>query len=164
MIEPVPCRFMTAAACFIPRKTPRSSTAMVASKPSTPISSMGPDSGESGVVEEAVEPAKATDGLVHHRRNVGLAAHVGVDVHRARAGVLGDAPAPLVLEIRQHHRCALIDEEAHGGFADAAGASGDERDLTPEPLHTRGPGCSLLLLDVVAARGGRTSLPANSTV
>src|SRR5215813_2965539 len=42
MIEPVPCRFMTPAACFIPRKTPRSSTPIVASKPSTPISSIGP--------------------------------------------------------------------------------------------------------------------------
>src|SRR6266704_2243991 len=61
--------------------------------------------------------------------------------------------AAFVLEIRQHHRRALIEEEAHGGFADAAGASGDERDLTPEPLHPRGPGCSLLLLDVVAGEG-----------
>src|SRR5207244_12642674 len=61
------------------------------------------DSGESRVVEEAVEPAEAADRLVHHRRDVGLAAHVGVDVHRARAGVLGDAPAARVLQIRQHH-------------------------------------------------------------
>src|SRR6266545_6005228 len=35
MMEPPPCVFMTGAACLMPRNTPRRSTPMVASKPST---------------------------------------------------------------------------------------------------------------------------------
>src|SRR5262249_27752767 len=120
-----------------------------------------------GVVEETVEPAEAAKRLVDHRHHVGLAAHVGMDVHGASAGVGGDGPAALVLDIRQHHRGSLVDEQTHGGFADAAGTSRDDCDLALEPLHTR---------DAVADRarpyfwqwsrssGGRTSAAVKSRV
>ena len=42
MIEPLPCAFMTGAACFMPRKTPRTSTPIVSSKPATETSAMRP--------------------------------------------------------------------------------------------------------------------------
>src|SRR5262249_12813286 len=88
-------------------------------------------------------------------------------VHGASAGVGGDGPAALVLDIRQHHRGSLVDEQTHGGFADAAGTSRDDCDLALEPLHTR---------DAVADRarpyfwkwsrasGGRTPAPPNGAV
>ena len=42
MMLPLPCAFMTGAACFMPRKTPRRSTAIVRSYSSIGVDSIGP--------------------------------------------------------------------------------------------------------------------------
>src|SRR6266436_692668 len=150
MIEPVPCRFMTAAACFIPRKTPRRSTAMVASKPSTPISSMGPWT-----------PAKPA--LLKRQSSRPKRRTVSSTIAATSASQLTSAwtytargPASLAtLRPRSSWRSASTTDAPSSRkrrtvvLADLQ----DERDLTPEPLHPRGPGCSLLLLEVIAGEG-----------
>src|SRR2546426_3916878 len=111
------------------------------------------DASCASVVEEAVESAEATNGLVDHCRDVGLAAHVGVDVRGASADVGRDFPAAIVLDVRRHDRGSLVDEEANGGFTDAARTPGDERDLALQPLHARDPAADSRALALISGSG-----------
>src|ERR1700730_5284586 len=110
-----------------------------------------------GIVEDAVEPAKALAGLCDRRLHVRFAAHVRVEIPCASAELTGETPAAIVLDIGQHHRGAFFDEETHGGLTDAARSAGDECDLALETSHAalrpaRAPSSSQRF------RGGATGL------
>src|SRR5262249_30614854 len=150
MIEPAPCRFMIPAACFIPRKTPRSSTPIVASKSSAAIWSMGPwTPAEPALLKrQSSRPKRRTVSSTIAATSASRLTSAWTYTARAPPSA---GPAPLVLPIRQDHRGALLDEQAHGRFSDAAGTARDERDLALKPLHARDGAVRL----VVTSRSGR---------
>ena len=66
-----------------------------------------------GVVERGVEPAELGDGAVHHRRHLGVVAHVAPDGDRLVAGgdqLLGRRLHGVLLEVRQHDGRARLRE------------------------------------------------------
>src|SRR5207302_7573176 len=81
------------------------------------------DAGVARVVEDAVEPAEARDGVGDGPGDVGLAADVGAHMGGAGAELGRQAPAAVGVDVGDDDGGALGDEQAHGRLADAAGAA-----------------------------------------
>ncbi len=140
MIAPDPCVVMTRAACFVPRNTPLSSTAIVSSKDASLVSAIGPAAPTMPALLTMTSSRPNTDTA----RSIAAATcdldgHVGAQEPGRGAVAVGERRAGLVLEVCHDHDGALLDEPVDDGRTDAAGPAGDHRDLAVQSSHRCAP-------------------------
>src|SRR5260370_16555071 len=95
-----------------------------------------------GIVEEDVEAAETVGDGGNGRTPIPLARHVETSEHRLTAGTL-DCPHGIAPALVEH----IADRDVGAGFghqprsfgADAPRRSGNQRDLSLEPVHCRSP-------------------------
>jgi hypothetical protein len=87
-----------------------------------------------GVVEQAVQPAELRDGDVHQACDVVLRADVHAEGADRLAQLGGQRGGALLLQVGDDAGGAFADGPAHDALADPARASGDHRDLAPQPI------------------------------
>jgi hypothetical protein len=129
MMLPLPWRRMWGAACFIPSMTLRSNVAIAASKRRVEALDAAGLRRAAGVVEQAIDAAEFLHRLADQRshfvldRDIGAAEDaVGSELSGQRLALRHAAPG------NDDFR-AFRDEDFRGAQTDAAGRSGDDRDL-----------------------------------
>ena len=84
-------------------------------------------------VDQEIDAAEALGGCRHQGSDVAVAAQIGMD--EQAADVVRDRARRLVLNIGESDLDAGGRKRPHQSGADAAGASGDDRNLAGQPLH-----------------------------
>lgn len=83
-----------------------------------------------GVIEHDVELAELLDGVINGSTDFFFVGDVAVDEGGGRADVAADGAPEFVLDVGDDHFCPVLAEESGGALADAAGAAGDQSNLT----------------------------------
>ena len=137
MLPPVPCDFITGAACFIPKNGPRSRTFIVSV---VLVRRRCPRSGPTVPTTPAL--LKMQSSRPNFDAASATAAFTSSSTRDVRAPVrrqpaqLGRERLPaIVLHVGDDAARALLDEQPHRGLADAARAARDHRHLAVESSH-----------------------------
>ena len=117
------------------RKAPLRLTRMTRSKSASARSRKSTAARIRRIVDEDVDVAEGSPGARDQIGHVGAVADVAADETDRAAEPRHGLGAGLLVDIGDDHACALIEEAAGDGMADAPRCSGDDRDLVFEHLH-----------------------------
>jgi hypothetical protein len=84
-----------------------------------------------------VDAPEALECGIHVGLDVGLGRDVAADADRLALEPGRDADGRVAVEVDDHDLGALLAQAPRGGAAEAAGAAGDDRDATAQPVRHR---------------------------
>src|SRR5262249_49811378 len=87
------------------------------------------------IVEATVEPTMLFDRPCNGRLHVSLSRHDHMDVVGAGTKLFHKPLSAVVLDVRDHDRGSLFDEQSRGRFANTTRSSRDQRDFPAESIH-----------------------------
>jgi hypothetical protein len=103
--------------------------------------------GDSRGVDRVIEPAKARDGSVHQRLDIGTLSHVGRNEQPPTTGGF-DPPqhvlALLGIPCANRYVGSVARETKRAGNADTGASASNKDDFIPERIHLRPSGCHVL--------------------